>query len=76
MENASHILVLGSTCQTLSVFRLLRDAYESNKPIASVTIGASRADDLLSLKIEAPITSVLRDVDLRLEKMSSIGITQ
>ena len=65
------LLVLGSTCQTLSVFRLLRTAAEAGKPVYAVTMGETRADELLTLKIEAPIDEVISQLNERFVLLSS-----
>ncbi|KAJ1685861.1 hypothetical protein LUZ63_017251 [Rhynchospora breviuscula] len=52
-------LVLGSSVMTMSAFRLARAAHESNAPIAIVSIGDTRADDLASLKITARCGEIL-----------------
>ncbi|KAL5648503.1 hypothetical protein ACJX0J_039312, partial [Zea mays] len=47
------LLVVGSALMTMSAFRLARLAHEANAPIAAVSIGETRADSILSLKINA-----------------------
>lgn len=46
------LLVVGSSLSVMSAFRLARQAKKEGKPIAMVTAGVTRADDLLDLKIE------------------------
>ena len=45
------LLVVGSSLSVFSAFRLARQAKEEGKPIAMVTAGQTRADDLLDLKL-------------------------
>ncbi|KAL6641787.1 hypothetical protein ACP70R_019968 [Stipagrostis hirtigluma subsp. patula] len=52
-RNCDALLVVGSALMTMSAFRLARLAHEANAPIAAVTIGETRADSILSLKINA-----------------------
>jgi len=52
MEAADALLVVGSSLMVYSGFRFCRMAKESGKPIAAVNLGRTRADDLLSIKIE------------------------
>ncbi|KAF3334176.1 NAD-dependent protein deacetylase SRT2 isoform X2 [Carex littledalei] len=52
-------LVLGSSLMTMSAFRLARAAHEANTPVAIVSIGDTRADDLASLKINARCGEIL-----------------
>ncbi|WP_298719635.1 NAD-dependent protein deacetylase [uncultured Oceanisphaera sp.] len=60
LERADALLVIGSSLMVYSGFRFCRKAQEWNKPIAALTLGKTRADDLLNLKLNAPITPVLQ----------------
>ncbi|WP_220183910.1 NAD-dependent protein deacetylase [Marinobacterium marinum] len=62
LQNADGLLVIGSSLMVYSGFRFCRRANEWNKPIAALTLGRTRADELLSLKLNAPITPVLQTV--------------
>jgi len=54
------LLVVGSSLSVFSAFRLARQAKKEDKPIAMVTAGLTRADDLgLDLKIESLAGDVL-----------------
>jgi NAD-dependent SIR2 family protein deacetylase len=46
------MLVVGSSLMVYSGFRFVRQAAERGIPIASVNLGRTRADDLLTLKVE------------------------
>ncbi|KAG6508057.1 hypothetical protein ZIOFF_033412 [Zingiber officinale] len=46
-------LVIGSSVMTMSAFRLVRAAHEAGAPVAVVNIGETRADDFVSVKINA-----------------------
>jgi NAD-dependent SIR2 family protein deacetylase len=59
MARADALLVVGSSLMVFSGFRFCRMAAEHNKPIAAVNLGLTRADHLLSLKIEAPSEQLL-----------------
>lgn len=52
LQDADALLVVGSSLMVFSAYRLCRMAAESGKPIAAVNLGKTRADQLLSLKIE------------------------
>ncbi|XP_028770235.1 NAD-dependent protein deacylase SRT2-like isoform X1 [Neltuma alba] len=52
-------LVLGSSLMTMSAFRLVRAAQEAGAATAIVNIGATRADDLVPLKINARLGEIL-----------------
>lgn len=65
MEAADALLVVGSSLMVFSGYRFCRLAVAAGKPIAAINAGKTRADDLLSLKLELPAQEVLpRLVDL------------
>ena len=53
------LLVLGSSLVLFSGYRFAREAAKSDKPIVLVNIGVNRADDLATLKIDAPCEDIL-----------------
>ena len=59
MNAADALLVIGSSLVVYSGFRFCRLAADSGKPIAAINLGKTRADDLISLKIEASAESAL-----------------
>lgn len=65
MEAADALLVVGSSLMVFSGYRFCRMAAAAGKQIAAINAGRTRADDLLSLKLELPAQEVLpRLVDL------------
>jgi len=50
---ADAVLVVGSSLMVYSGFRLVRDAAARGIPVASITRGRTRADDLMGLRIDA-----------------------
>jgi NAD-dependent SIR2 family protein deacetylase len=62
MQRADALLVIGSSLMVYSGFRFCRMAQESGKPIAAVNLGRTRADHLLSLKIEESSERILPHV--------------
>jgi NAD-dependent SIR2 family protein deacetylase len=52
MERADALLVVGSSLMVYSGYRFCRLAAAAGKPIAAINLGKTRADDLLSLKVE------------------------
>jgi len=56
---ADAMLVVGSSLMVFSGYRFARAAARAHKPIAAVNLGRTRADDLLSLKIEADCADAL-----------------
>lgn len=59
MDRASALLVIGSSLTVYSGFRFCRMAAQTRKPIAAINLGKTRADDLISLKIEGAAEQVL-----------------
>nr|WJZ57301.1 sirtuin 2 [Paspalum vaginatum] len=64
------LLVVGSALMTMSAFRLARLAHEASAPIAAVSIGETRADSILSLKINARCGEILP----RILQMGSLAV--
>jgi NAD-dependent SIR2 family protein deacetylase len=60
LAQANAMLVVGSSLMVYSGFRFCRQAAALGKPIAAVNLGRTRADDLLSLKLEAPAGPLLQ----------------
>lgn len=52
MEAADALLVVGSSLMVFSGFRFCRMAAAAGKPIAAINLGVTRADDMLTLKID------------------------
>lgn len=57
---ADSLLVIGSSLMVYSGYRFCQQASQMGKPIAALNLGKTRADSLLSLKIEAAIGSTLQ----------------
>ncbi|GAB2786072.1 NAD-dependent protein deacetylase [Halomonas shantousis] len=60
LERADAVLVAGSSLMVYSGFRFVRQAARAGKPIACINLGRTRADDLYTLKLEAPIGEALQ----------------
>lgn len=52
VENADGLLVVGSSLSVYSVFRFCRTASERQIPVAAINRGKTRADDMLSVKVQ------------------------
>ncbi|MDP1931814.1 MAG: NAD-dependent protein deacetylase [Gammaproteobacteria bacterium] len=52
LRRSDALLVVGSSLTVFSGFRFCRDAHQLGKPIAALNQGVTRADDLLTLKVE------------------------
>lgn len=59
VQRCDAILVVGSSLTVFSGFRLCRDAHAQGKPVAALTLGVTRADALLSVKVEADCSQEL-----------------
>lgn len=55
LKDASALLVIGSSLMVYSGYRFCKRAHEWGIPIAALTLGKTRADALLTLKLNAPI---------------------
>ena len=62
VENASALLVLGSSLTVMSGLRFVRRAAALGVPIAIVNQGPTRGDELASIKIDAPLGIVLPEL--------------
>jgi NAD+-dependent protein deacetylase sirtuin 4 len=47
------MLIVGTSVSTYSVYRLVKAAHALGKPVGAVNVGATRADELLTFKVEA-----------------------
>ena len=52
VEAADALLIVGSTVMVRSGYRLCEAAHAAGKPIAAINLGRTRADPLLSLKVQ------------------------
>ncbi|MBO6850992.1 MAG: NAD-dependent deacetylase, partial [Marinobacter sp.] len=60
LKASDGLLVIGSSLMVYSGFRFCRYATEWNKPIATLNLGRTRADELVTLKLNARIGETLR----------------
>ena len=61
LDRADAMLVVGSSLMVFSGYRFARAAARAGKPIAAVNLGRTRADDLLSLKVERDCAATLNE---------------
>ena len=59
LDRADALLIVGSSLMIWSGFRFAQRAAEGGKPMAAVNMGKTRADDLLTVKIERPCEEAL-----------------
>ncbi|MES2759526.1 MAG: NAD-dependent protein deacetylase [Pseudomonadota bacterium] len=74
MEAADALLVVGSSLMVFSGFRFCRMAAASGKPIAAINQGITRADDLLTLKLDASAEQLLPALHGQLRGLSQSTI--
>ncbi len=60
LEQASAVLVVGSSLMVYSGYRFVAAAARAGLPIAALNLGKTRADPLLSLKVEQPCAEALQ----------------
>ncbi len=68
MDNIDGLLVVGSSMMVFSGFRFCKRASALKIPIVSINNGKTRADDLLSLKVNGDCVSVLTQTASALSK--------
>ncbi|WAM49231.1 NAD-dependent protein deacetylase [Vreelandella venusta] len=59
LQNADAVLAVGTSLMVYSGYRLCRDAHAMGLPVASLSLGVTRADALLTYQWRAPLTPVL-----------------
>jgi len=59
VTEADAMLVVGTSLMVFSGYRFAREAAAAGKPIATVNLGRTRADDLVSLKVRQPCAKAL-----------------
>ncbi len=73
LDTADAMLVVGSSLMVYSGFRFVKAMAELGKPIAAINLGRTRADDLLSLKVEANCAEALRLLERAHARRASAG---
>ncbi len=66
LDAADALLVVGSSLMVYSGYRFCVWAQARHKPIAALNLGRTRADPMLTLKVEAPCASALDALNARL----------
>lgn len=68
VEAATALVVLGSSLQVMSGLRFVRRAAARGVPVAVVTRGATRGDDLADVRLDAPLGVALPQLAARLTR--------
>ena len=58
-QDADAVMVVGSSLMVFSGYRFVAAAAKAGKPIATVNLGVTRADPLVTLKMDAPCAEAL-----------------
>jgi NAD-dependent SIR2 family protein deacetylase len=66
LDAADAMLVVGSSLMVYSGYRFCVWAQKMGKPVAAINLGRTRADELLSLKVQAPCGDALAALAARL----------
>jgi len=66
LQDSDAMLVAGSSLMVYSGFRFVQAAVAAGIPVAAVNLGRTRADELLALKVEAPVGQALGEVAAQL----------
>jgi NAD-dependent SIR2 family protein deacetylase len=66
LAQADAMLVVGSSLMVYSGYRFIEDAVSAGKPVAVVNIGRTRADAVLTVKIEREVGATLQALVTRL----------
>jgi NAD-dependent SIR2 family protein deacetylase len=59
LQQADAVLVVGSSLMVYSGYRFVQAAAKAGLPVAALNIGRTRADDLLTLKVEQSCAEAL-----------------
>ncbi|MHC8943414.1 NAD-dependent protein deacetylase [Advenella incenata] len=73
LEQASAVLVVGSSLMVYSGYRFVRDAVRQGKPVAAITLGRTRADAVLALKLNTACGPLLTALDAVLAQAAQNG---
>ena len=75
LDAADAMLVVGSSLAVYSGYRLCERAHATAKPIASVNRGITRADPLLSLKVDADCAEALESAERQFDVATRCSAT-
>jgi len=71
-QNASGILVVGSSVAVMSAYRLVKEAKENGALVCIITAGETRADDIADVKFNILAGEVLPMVSARLTSVPNV----
>jgi NAD-dependent SIR2 family protein deacetylase len=59
LDKADAVMIVGSSLMVYSGFRFVQKAADLGKPVAAINLGRTRADRLLTLKVEQSCEAAL-----------------
>lgn len=63
VNNAKTLIIITSSLQVYSAYRLVKYAYDCNKRIVIVNQGETRGDSLASVIMNAPLKDLMTELD-------------
>lgn len=66
VRNCDALLVIGSSLIVMSGYRIVKKVHEMGKPVIAINRGITRADDLLSFKVNKDCIQTIEDVEATL----------
>ena len=73
LQEADALLVAGSSLMVYSGFRFVQAAVAAGKPVAAVNLGRTRADELLTLKLQQPVGQALSALMVQLPQLPTLA---
>ena len=74
LAQADAMLVVGSSLMVYSGYRFVEDAVAAGKPVAVVNMGRTRADAVLTVKVELEVGATLQALVARLAAIDSLAM--
>jgi NAD-dependent SIR2 family protein deacetylase len=71
LAQADAVLVAGSSLMVYSGYRFVEEAAAAGKPVAAINIGRTRADPVLTLKVEADVGAALQALAAQLAPLAA-----
>jgi NAD-dependent SIR2 family protein deacetylase len=74
LHQSDAMLVVGSSLMVYSGYRFVEDAVSAGKPVAMVNIGRTRADALLTVKVEQEVGATLLALTAQLAETNALAM--
>lgn len=76
LAEADAVLVAGSSLMVYSGYRFVEEAVAAGKPVAAINIGRTRADPLLTLKVEAEVGVAMNTLAREMDVLRQVVLAQ